>query len=100
MYKYVQSRTHEQDLNGSISTSDWPFLNIPMEDKMYQKFYLTTPQGEKELRKRLEEDPEQVKACRKRLGELDQLLKSDENRCHVSKDQRNFLRRMLLPYSN
>ncbi len=71
-----------------------------MTAELYQKFYRTTPEGEKELRKRLDEDPQQVIACRKRLSELDQLLKSDENRCHASKDQRIFLRRVLYSYQN
>lgn len=67
---------------------------------LYQLFYKTTPAGEKDLIKRLKEDPEQVIACRKRLDELDYLLKDGEDRCHASRDQRNFLRRMLEPYIN
>ncbi len=65
---------------------------------LYQKFYRTTKQGEEELAERLKNSPEQVEACKKRLSELDDLLKHDENRCHASKDQRNFLRRMLSIY--
>ena len=67
---------------------------------MYQEFYKTTPDAAKELAEKLKESPEQVAACRKRLGELESLLKLDDNRCHVSRDQRDFLRRMLEPYNN
>lgn len=67
---------------------------------MYQKFYLTTPQGEKELAQKLADDPEQVVACKKRLSELEGLLRHDDNRCSASRDQRNFLRRMLEPYQD
>ena len=63
-----------------------------------RRFYLKTPEGEKELRDALASNPEQVAACKKRLAELEDLLKLDENRCHASRDQRNYLRRMLLPY--
>lgn len=66
---------------------------------LYKQFYLTTPEETEKLGKALAENPEQVAACRKRLAELDSLLKLDENRCHASRDQRNFLRRMLAPYS-
>lgn len=68
-----------------------------MTDK-YQLFYISTPEGEKELSARLQEDTEQVDACKKRLMELENLLKHDDNRCHASRDQRNFLRKILEPY--
>jgi len=67
---------------------------------MYKEFYLTTPAGEKDLAQKLKDSPEQVAACRKRLAELDGLLRLSEDRCHASRDQRNFLRRMLEPYGN
>lgn len=65
-----------------------------------QKFYLTTPAGEKELSNLLRDNPEQVVACEKRLFELDSLLKHNENRCHASRDQRVFLRRVLEAHKN
>lgn len=71
-----------------------------MMSEMYQSFYKTTPEGAKELAEKLKNSPEQVTACQKRLDELENLLKLDENRCHASKDQRNFLRRMMEPYKN
>lgn len=67
---------------------------------MYQEFYLMTKEGEESLRQKLANSPDQVAACKKRLDELENLLRVDENRCSVSKDQRNFLRRMLEPYQN
>lgn len=74
------------------------YPKLQAEPEKYQKFYLTTPSGEQSLRKKLDKDPEQVVACKKRLSELDELLKHDENRCHMSRDQRNFLRRVLSSY--
>lgn len=62
---------------------------------LYQKFYYTTPVEEAKLREKLKNDPEQVAACRKRLEELEILLRHGENRCHASRDQRNFLRKVL-----
>ena len=65
---------------------------------LYQKFYLTTPAGQKLLAEKLKSNPEQVTACKRRLTELDGLLSHDENRCHMSRDQRNFLRKVLAGY--
>jgi DNA-binding PadR family transcriptional regulator len=62
---------------------------------MYKQFYLTTPEGEQWLRDELKSNPEQLGHCRKRLEELDALLRHGEDRCHASRDQRNFLRRVL-----
>lgn len=67
---------------------------------MYPKFYLTTPAGEKDLAEKLKNDPQQQVECRKRLQELESLLQHDDNRCHASRDQRNFLRRMLETHAN
>jgi len=64
----------------------------------YQQFYQMTQTGEKMLAHKLKNDLQQVIACKKRLEELESLLKHGEDRCHASRDQRNFLRRMLLPY--
>lgn len=74
------------------------YSKIPTSADKYQKFYLATPEGEKFLREKLASDPEQVAACKKRLAELETLLKHDDKRCHVSRMQRDYLRRMLLPY--
>ena len=65
---------------------------------MYKKFYITTPEASKKLAEDLKSNPEQVAACKKRLVELESLLKLDENRCHASKNQRDYLRRMLQGY--
>jgi hypothetical protein len=78
-------------LNISPASSEKP-------PEAYQKFYLMTPKGEKELADKLQGDPEQVAACRKRLEELELLLKHDDNRCHISRDQRNYLRKMMAIY--
>lgn len=85
-------------LNVESSNEKLPVFAEEQPEK-YQKFYLTTPAGEKSLREKLANDPEQVAACKKRLAELDGLLKIDDNRCHASRDQRNFLRRVLEPYN-
>jgi hypothetical protein len=74
-------------------------LNVPdQKSDLYQKFYLTTPFGRSDLMDRLKNDPEQVVACKKRLSELEILLQHDENRCHASRDQRNFLVQVLSGY--
>lgn len=65
---------------------------------MYEAFYKTTPDAEKKLAEALKSDPQQVVDCRKRLGELESLLRMDDNRCHASRDQRDYLRRMLAGY--
>ena len=70
-----------------------------MMSDFYQLFYRTTPEGEKDLVYKLANSSEQVLACKKRLAELEDLLKLDEKRCHSSKVQRDFLRRVLLPYN-
>lgn len=64
----------------------------------YKQFYLTTTAGEKELVEKLKSDPQQVIDCKKRLSELEGLLRLDDGRCHVSKVQRDFLKRILVPY--
>lgn len=86
-----------QKLN-EISSDAQGAAEKPLEK--YQKFYSTKPEKSEKLAEMLANDPEQVVACRKRLTELESLLKLDDNRCHISRDQRNFLRNMLEPYKN
>ena len=64
----------------------------------YQDFYFTTKDGEAALRKRMNEDPQEVIDVRRRLDELNALLKRDDNRCSVSRDQQTFLTRILGDY--
>ena len=61
----------------------------------YKEFYLINAESEKKLLQDIKQYPEQLIACRKRLSELDELLKNGEDRCHISRDQAIFLRRII-----
>jgi hypothetical protein len=74
------------------------YKTLNIQPEFYKKFYLTTPDGEKALRASLDKHPEQLLACKRRVAELDSFLKNGENRCHASRDQRIFLRRVLSAY--
>lgn len=50
---------------------------------------------ESHLREVLKNAPEYREQLEERVAELDDVLKHGENRCHASRDQRNYLKRIL-----